>query len=150
MMLMRWGFAALHLLALGIGLLAVWMRGRTLREALDPATLRRAFFFDNLWGAAAVLWLVTGLWRAFGGLEKGSAYYLSSTAFWVKMGLLGLVLALEVWPMVTLIRWRLQLGRGVTVDTRPAGAIATISAVQMALTVLMVLAATAMARGIWG
>lgn len=148
-MLMRWSFAALHLLALGIGLLAVWMRGRTLREALDPATLRRAFFFDNLWGVAAVLWLVTGLWRAFGGLEKGSSYYLSSTAFWVKMGLLGLVLALEVWPMVTLIRWRLQLGRGATPDTTAAPTIATISAVQTALTVLMVLAATAMARGLW-
>lgn len=148
-MLMRWSFAALHLLALGIGLLAVWMRGRTLREALDPATLRRAFFFDNLWGVAAVLWLVTGLWRAFGGLEKGSSYYLSSTAFWVKMGLLGLVLALEVWPMVTLIRWRLQLGRGATPDTTSARTIATISAAQTALTVLMVLAATAMARGLW-
>lgn len=148
-MLMRWSFAALHLLALGIGLLAVWMRGRALRETLDPATLRRAFFFDNLWGVAAALWLVTGLWRAFGGLEKGSSYYLSSTAFWVKMGLLGLILALEIWPMVTLIRWRLQLGRGASVDTTPARTIATISAVQTLLTVLMVLAATAMARGLW-
>lgn len=149
-MLLRWSFAAVHLLALGIGLMGVWMRGRTLREVLDPASLRRAFFFDNLWGVAAGLWLVTGLWRAFSSLEKGSAYYLSSTAFWVKMGLLGLVLALEVWPMVTLIRWRLQLGRGATVDTGPAGAIATISLIQTVLTVLMVLAATTMARGLWG
>lgn len=149
MMLLRWSFAAVHLLALGVGLMAVWMRGRTLREVLDPVTLRRALFFDNLWGAAAVLWLVTGLWRAFGGLEKGSSYYLSSTSFWVKMGLLGLVLALEIWPMATLIRWRLQLGRGATVNTAPAGAIAAISLVQTILTVLMVLAATAMARGLW-
>jgi putative membrane protein len=148
-MLLRWSFAAVHLLALGIGLMGVWMRGRTLREGLDPASLRRAFFFDTLWGVAAVLWLVTGLWRAFSSLEKGSSYYLSSTAFWVKMGLLGLVLALEVWPMVTLIRWRLQLGRGATVDTGPAEAIATISLIQTVLTVLMVLAATAMARGLW-
>lgn len=156
-MLLRWGFASVHLLALGIalrasfanGLLGVWMRGRTLREALEPATLRRAFFFDNLWGVAAVLWLVTGLWRAFGGLDKGSSYYLASTAFWVKMGLLALILALEIWPMVTLIRWRLQLGRGATVDTSPATRIAMISLVQTVLTVLMVLAATAMARGLW-
>ncbi|HMQ29443.1 MAG TPA: DUF2214 family protein [Chloroflexaceae bacterium] len=148
-MLLSWSVAALHLLALGIGLPAVWMRGRTLREALDPATLRRAFVFDNLWGVAAAMWLMTGLWRAFGGLEKGSSYYLSSTAFWVKMGLLGLVLVLEIWPMVTLIRWRLRLGRGVAVDTTPARAIATISVVQTALIVLMVLAATAMARGLW-
>lgn len=148
-MLLRWIVAALHLLALGIGLLAVWMRGQTLREALDPASLRRALFFDNLWGAAAALWLATGLWRAFGGLEKGSAYYLGSAAFWAKMGLLGLVLALEIWPMVTLIRWRLQLRRGAEVDTAPARAIAAISAAQTALVVLIVLAATAMARGLW-
>jgi putative membrane protein len=148
-MLLRWSFAAAHLLALGIGLLAVWMRGRTLREVLEPVTLRRVFFFDNLWGAAAVLWLVTGLWRAFGGLEKGSAYYLNSTSFWVKMALLGLVLVLEIWPMVTLIRWRLALGKGLRVDTSPARRIATISIVQTALTVLMVFVATAMARGLW-
>jgi putative membrane protein len=148
-MLLRWSFAAVHLLALGMGLMGVWMRERTLREALDRASLRRVFFFDTLWGVAAVLWLVTGLWRAFGGLEKGSSYYLNSAAFWVKMGLLGLVLALEVWPMVTLIRWRLQFGRGATVNTTSAGVIAAMSLVQTVLTVLMVLAATAMARGLW-
>lgn len=147
-MTLRWLVAAAHLLPLGIGLLAVWMRGRVLRDTLDLAGLRRAFVFDNLWGVAAAIWLVTGLWRAFGGLEKGTAYYLGSSAFWVKMGLLGFILVLELWPMVTLIRWRLQLGRGLPVDTAPAGAIATISAVQTLLVVLMVLAATAMARGL--
>jgi putative membrane protein len=149
-MTLRWLMAAAHILPLGIGLLAVWMRGRVLRDTLDLAGLRRAFVFDNFWGAAAAIWLITGLWRAFGGLEKGTAYYLGSTAFWVKMGLLGLILVLEIWPMVTLIRWRLQLGRGLRVDTGPAGAIATISAVQTLLIVLMVLAATAMARGLGG
>jgi putative membrane protein len=64
------------------------------------------------------------------------------------MALLALVLLLEVWPMVTLIRWRIQLGRGETINTEPARRFAQISAVQTVLVVMMVFAATAMARGL--
>lgn len=45
-MILRWLFAALHLLALGVGLGAVWARGRALRGELDEAGLRRAFSAD--------------------------------------------------------------------------------------------------------
>jgi putative membrane protein len=38
--------------------------------------LNDVFTADSFWGIAALLWIVTGLWRAFGGLEKGSDYYL--------------------------------------------------------------------------
>jgi putative membrane protein len=61
--------------------------------------------------------------------------------------LLGLVLALEIRPMIQLIRWRVDLARGITVDTRAAPALARIGAAQALLVLLMVLAATAMARG---
>jgi putative membrane protein len=143
-----WLVASVHLLALGIGLGAVWARGRALRGPLDAEGLRRVFLADTFWGVAAVLWIATGLWRAFGGLEKGTDYYLGSPAFHTKMGLLGLILALEVWPMVTLVRWRIAQGRGQTPDTSRAPTFARISFVQTALVVGMVLAATAMARGL--
>jgi putative membrane protein len=146
--LIRWIFAALHLLALGIGLGAVWARASALRGPLDAAGYRRVFHSDSLWGVAALLWISTGLIRAFGGLEKGSGYYLHNAAFLAKMTLLALVLALEVWPMMTLIRWRIALGRGGAVDPSPADKIALISRVQAALIVAMVFAATAMARGL--
>ncbi len=71
-MTIRWLLAAIHLLALGLGFGAVWARGRALRGELDPAGLRRAFYADTWWGVAAVLWIGTGLVRAFGGFEKGS------------------------------------------------------------------------------
>jgi putative membrane protein len=99
-------------------------------------------------GIAALLWISTGLARAFAGLEKGSAYYLANEAFWLKMGLRALVLIMEIWPMVTLIRWRIQLSRGETLDTSNAGRFARISALQAVLVVAMVFAATAMARGL--
>ena len=55
--------------------------------------------------------------HAFGGFEKGSFYYLHNHVFWAKMG------------------------------ARAASRFARISFVQASLVVLMVLAATAMARG---
>lgn len=146
---MRWILASLHLLALGIGLGAVWARGRALRGPLDAAGLRRAFAADAWWGVAGVVWIGTGLWRLLGNYEKSVRYYLGHPAFHTKMGLLVLLLVLEAWPMVTLIRWRMALGRDQPVDLARAGALARISMIQALLVVLMVLAATAMARGYW-
>ena len=145
--MLRWLLAAAHLLALGIGLGAVWARSRTLRGILDVAGLRRVFAADTWWGLAALLWIGTGLWRLFGSTEKGTAYYLHNHVFRAKMILLGVILALEVRPAVTLVRWRRRVARGEPVDTRPAARLAGISVLQAGLVVLMVLAATAMARG---
>jgi putative membrane protein len=140
--------AALHLLALGIGLGAVWVRGRALQSVLDRDGLRRVFLADGLWGAAAALWIGTGLWRLLGGLEKPTGYYLANHLFLTKMGLLLVILALEVSPMLTLVRWRRLVRLGQSLDTSSARRMGTISFIQAWLIVLMVLAATAMARGI--
>ena len=146
--LLRWMIASLHLLGLGLGLGAIWARTRALKGLPDPKHLQRALYADTLWGIAALLWISTGLARAFAGLEKGSAYYMSNHAFLLKMALLGMVLLLEIWPMITLIRWRIQLARGETIDTQPASRFALISTAQTILVIAMVFAATAMARGI--
>jgi len=143
----RWLLAALHLLALGVGLGAVWGRTRSLRGHLDATALRRVFYADNWWGIAAVVWVATGFARAFGGFEKGGAYYLHSRLFWIKMGLLAIILVLEVIPMITLIRWRIQLRRGRQPDTTVATRLVKVGILQTSLVVLMVLVATAMARG---
>ncbi len=147
-MLFRWLFAALHLFGLGVGLGAVWARASAFRGPLDAAGLRRVFYADNWWGVSAVLLIGTGLVRAIGGLEKGLDYYLRNHVFWGKMTLLLAILVLELSPMVTLVRWRGQVRRGETPDTRLAGRFAGISHAQAVLVVLMVLAATAMAHGI--
>jgi putative membrane protein len=140
--------AALHLLALGIGLGAVWVRGRALQSVLDSDGLRRVFLADGLWGAAAALWIGTGVWRLLGGLEKPTGYYLANHVFLTKMGLLLVILALEISPMLTLVRWRRLVRLGQPLDISSARRMGTISFIQAWLIVLMVLAATAMARGI--
>jgi len=140
--------SSLHLLALAIGLPAVFFRGRALKGPLDPAGLRRLLAADNVWGLAAVLWIATGLLRAFGGLEKGTEFYLRSPLFWTKMGLLALVLLLEIRPMGTFIRWRIRLGRSEPIDTSPARALYTINHIQLAIVGVMVFVASLMARGV--
>lgn len=141
--------SALHVLALAIGLPSVFLRGRALKGGLDAEGFRRLFAADNVWGAAALLWIVTGSLRAFGGLEKGTQFYLSSRLFWVKMALFAGVLALEAWPMVTFIRWRVQRGRGEAPDTSRARAFYVLNHVEMGLVVAVVFVASFMARGFW-
>jgi putative membrane protein len=63
------------------------------------------------------------------------------------MGLFLLVVALEIWPMVTFIRWRVRLGRGEHPDTGRALTFGWMSAAQAILIVLIVLAAAGIARG---
>ncbi|HEV8599368.1 MAG TPA: DUF2214 family protein [Gemmatimonadales bacterium] len=144
---MRWLLAAVHLLALGIGLGAVWARSRALRSQLDVAGLRRVFAADTWWGVSAGLWILTGVLRAFAGYEKGAAYYLHNHLFLTKMGLLLLILALEVAPLAALIRWRAAVAKGTLPDTSRAPRFARTSTLQAVLIVLMVIAATGMARG---
>jgi putative membrane protein len=165
--MLRLTLAWLHLIALGIGMWAVLARGQALREAArelpGTAALRRAFLADARWGAAAVLWLGTGLWRYLGSTEKSTAYYNSNHIFLTKMTLFVVVLGLEIWPMVTLIRWRAAIGRGAAgasgargggagaggaaLDPAVARRAATISYIEGAIVAVMVFTAVAMARG---
>jgi putative membrane protein len=143
--------AGIHLLALGLGLGAVLARGTALREKATGDALHRAFRMDTLWGIAAALWLATGLWRLLAGVEKPTSYYTGNHLFMLKMGLFVLVVALEVGPALTLVRWRSALRRGgdpAVVAPRPAAQrIAMISHVEALLVVVMIFVAVAMARG---
>lgn len=67
--------------------------------------------------------------------------------FWLKMTMLIAILALEVAPMLTLIRWRIQSGKGQTLDLKRAPLFGAISYVQTGMLVVMVVAAALMARG---
>jgi putative membrane protein len=134
--------SALHVLALGIGLPGIVLRARALSRSGDGGPdVAGALAADNAWGIAALL-------RAFGGLEKGTAFYLSSPMFVVKMALFGLILLLEVWPMITLVRWRIWQARGQALDLSPARMMGTLSWIEVGLLLLMPFAAAMMARGI--
>jgi len=155
-MLIRWLLAAIHLLAFGFALASVLSRARALRR-LDPsnslhanaAGLRDVFRADGGWGVTALILLVTGAMRAFGGFEKGGAYYLHEPLFHLKMTALVLILVIEISPMMALIRWRVAARQGSAVDLGRARRFAWMSDLEAGLVIVMVIAASGMARGIW-
>ncbi|HCS41544.1 MAG TPA: DUF2214 domain-containing protein [Pseudomonas sp.] len=148
-MLAHWLLAAVHLLAFALGFWAVLTRGTALRRLVaGVGEARSVLIADNLWGISALILLISGGMRAFGGYEKGTDYYLPQPLFHLKMTLFVLILLLEIAPMVTLIKWRIALGRGAAIDAGRAKLFARISHIEALLLLLMVVAATGMARAV--
>jgi len=133
--------SALHVLSIVLAFMSVHLRASALKTGEWP----RAFRMDALWGLSAILLLGTGLWRAFGGLEKGSDYYLHNAAFHTKLTLFVLVVLIEVYPMILLIRCRRNEALRTPANARK---VMIFSHVESLLLVLLVLAATLMAHGI--
>lgn len=153
-MIARAFLAALHVLALPLGFTALFLRGmrlRELRRSPDDAAARVALLrADNVWGVAAILWIVTGLTRVFGELEKTTDFYLRNGFFWVKMSLFLLVFVLEIAPMVTFMTWRIARDRAVDrVALAPLDRFVTLNDAELVLVLLIPFAAALMARGAW-
>jgi putative membrane protein len=140
--------SAVHVLTLALGLGAVFMRGRALAGPLDEAGWRRLLSADNVWGIAAGLWMASGLGRVFFG-GKELAFYTHNGFFWVKLGLFGLVFALELAPMMTFIRVRSARKRGTALPRFSVEAYRRINAAEVVLVVTIVFVAAFMARGAW-
>ncbi len=149
--MLRIALATLHLVGLSIAVASIYGRSLVFSEVTDRAALHRGYRADNWWGISALILLATGLWRAFGSMEKSSSSYWSSHVFQGKMAMLGLVLLLEIWPMITLIGWRWAERRSAlpTMDVirRKGKRIARVSDIQMILLLGIIVAAVMMARG---
>ncbi|MQA53406.1 DUF2214 family protein [Pseudomonas piscis] len=148
-MLMQWMLAAVHLLAFAGAFAAVLARAAALgRLVRGESSYRSVLLVDNAWGLTALVLLVTGLLRAFGGNGKGIDYYLQQPLFHLKMALFIGILLLEVFPMLTLVRWRIALARGTQPDIARASSFVRTSQLQALLLMLLVVAASGMARGV--
>lgn len=144
--------AAAHFLTLGVGFTALTLRGIQFKgligeTILTPAKLSKVFLYDNIYGVAALMWILTGLLRAFGGLEKGTTYYMQSNFFWIKMLLFLGVFLLELKPMTTLIKWRIQMKKGEVPQPVDFHKLFKRNTAEIHLLVLVVIAASTMARG---
>jgi len=148
-MLSQWVLAAIHLFAFALAFWAALTRGTAFRKlSAGTGEVKRVLLADNLWGLSALTLLITGAMRAFGGYEKGSDYYLHQPLFHLKMTLFLLILLMELAPMITLIKCRIASSRGAALDSGRAKLYARISHVEALLLILMMVAATGMARGV--
>jgi putative membrane protein len=150
-MMIRWLLAAVHLSAFGFALVGIAGRNRALRRVAadpQPGELGAVFRSDAMWGLAALVLIATGLVRAFGGFEKGVVYYLHEPLFHLKMGAVVLILLLELMPMIGLIRWRIALRKHAAPALGAARGYARIGHLQAVLMIVIVFAASGMARGI--
>jgi putative membrane protein len=139
-----------HLFALAIGVPGVVLRGVALRglEKGDESAFPRLFAADAAWGVAALLWLGTGLARAFGPFEKSSAYYLHSGPFLIKMGLYVAIVLIEIWPMITFIRWRVARAKQQPIDRSIVPRLRLLNDLEVVLTLAIPFCASLMARGV--
>jgi putative membrane protein len=140
--------AAVHLMSLPLGVLSLTQRARALAAAERDEHLKPVFFWDGAYGLVAIVWLGSGLWRAFGGVEKGGDYYLSNHVFWTKMLLLGILLVLEGYLAVTFVRWRIRLKKNEPVSLAHKARLVRFHYAEFWVIVAMVAMATLMARGI--
>jgi putative membrane protein len=140
--------SAIHVLTLALGLGAVFMRGRALAGPLDQAGWHALLAADNAWGAAAGLWIASGLARVFFG-GKEPAFYWHNGLFWTKLALFALVFVLELRPMLTFIRVRSARRRGAPLPSFPVETYRRINAAELGLVVTIVFVAAFMARGAW-
>ena len=146
-MLIRWLLAAIHLLAFGFALASFsGVRVRCASLPCERAALRVSRGYQ-------VGPFRTGVGRHRGDagirrFRKGADYYLHEPLFHVKMTLLVLILFIEIPSMIALIRWRASIRKGVVPNLKKARSYARYSVIQTVLLVLMVFAATGMARGI--
>ena len=145
---MRLALAALHLLSLALGVFALTARARALAAAQKNDELKPVFFWDAVYGAVAIVWLGSGVWRAFGGVEKGTDYYLSNHAFWTKMLLLAALLVVEVILAVTFVRFRIFVKKGEAVSLAKKARLVRLHHVEFALVLGMIVMATLLARGV--
>ena len=140
--------SALHLLGLALGFSSLVARDRAMAPPFNDVQRDRLLMADNWAGFAAMLWVGTGLWRWLGSVEKPSEWYTHHSMFHAKLTLFACAWACEMWPMITFIRWRIRLQRGLPIETAHVPTLRVLNRIELGLIVAMVFVAAAMARGI--
>lgn len=142
--------SAMHLLALALGLGALISRNRAFARVHDDdeGSWTDVLQADTAWGIAAVLWIATGLARVFFA-GQSPAFYAHNVFFWIKLALFAAVFAIELAPMLALLRVRGALRRGVAPPPLPLARFRRVGAVETAVVIIIVFVAALMARGAW-
>lgn len=116
-------------------------------------SINRANFIrrvDGLYGLSALLVLVIGFLRVF-YFEKGSEYYFANPMFHLKLTLFVAVGLLSIYPTVRFMKWK-KLYAGVdkiSLEDKEYSRIKTILNIELGFLILLMLAASLMAKGVF-
>lgn len=116
-----------------------------LRPTLTRKDLGRIALIDGIYGLSAITLLIAGLTLWLGGYTKPSVYYSQNWIFLTKLGLVGLVGILSIYPTIFFLRQR--KGTVDEVVTIPQLVLWSVRAEVMLLAVIPLLAGL-MARGV--
>jgi putative membrane protein len=119
------------------------------RRNLTVEEARRILHVDSAYGISAGLLIVVGLLRVF-YFEKGSAFYLNNTMYWIKMGLFLLAGLISIYPTVRFLKWRpaLKENKAPEISDDEFKKIRLVVHLELACILLILFVAPMMARGI--
>jgi mono/diheme cytochrome c family protein len=138
--------SALHILGIALVCTFSTMRLFALRRKDIPGT-RLA---DNGNGIGSVFLFGAGAWRLFGELEKPLAFYTANPIFWTKMGALGVMVALEMYPQYVVFPWHIRYSRKKPIEPKPGQfeRMFRLCSLQLPCIVVVIVCAALMSRGI--
>lgn len=118
-------------------------------EWLNAAVVRRLARVDVIYVAAAIAVLLTGIARTWWGM-KGAGWYWHQPLLHLKLTLFVLIGLISIKPSMSFARWRQQLdATGVLPDEAEVRGVRKLIMLEAHLLVLIPLAGTLLARGVW-
>ncbi|OLP17889.1 hypothetical protein BST81_12580 [Leptolyngbya sp. 'hensonii'] len=141
--------AYLHYLGFMLAFGALVVEGQTLKQNLSLEEAWRVVTADAVYGLSATMVLITGILRVlyFG---KGTEYYLSSSAFYIKVGIFVVVSLLSLYPTFSFVSWirDLRHGQSPSLELPQTQRLSWMIRGELVGLILIPLFAAAMARGI--
>ena len=118
-------------------------------EWLNAAVVRRLARLDVIYLSAAIAVLLTGLARTWWGV-KGMGWYWHQPLLHIKLTLFVVIGLISIKPTLAFSRWRKQLdATGVLPAESEVRGVRRLIMIEAHLLVLIPLAATLLARGVW-
>ncbi|KGM40644.1 membrane protein [Aquabacterium sp. NJ1] len=118
-------------------------------EWLNAAVVRRLARVDLIYLAAAIAVLLTGVARTWWGM-KGTGWYWQQPLLHLKLTLFVVIGLISIKPTMSFTRWRKQLdATGALPDEAEVRSVRKLIMLEAHLLVLIPLAATLLARGVW-
>ncbi len=105
---------------------------------------------DNGNGIGSILLFGAGFWRLFGELEKPLAFYTENPVFWLKMGALAVMVALEMYPQYVVLPWHIRTARKKPIEPKPGQfeRMFKLCALQLPCIAIVIVSAAFMSRGV--